>query len=251
MSEQSKNTVSKILDNSSKILEELQSQGKRKKDAWEKFSTVSTFLSTFVIASLGLYLTSTFNEQQGIRDHQNKTQQTRILEMQTIEKFIPHLTHDEKTKEIALLALTTLGNTELATQLAQLLPSKGSDAATDTIMRIAASPEQRPIQEPVKTVSKVEAEGWVYIGHFVDSETLWRTRYFEIDPNVDPESLVGKTLIVREETGSLNVRKGMPTPSGSFKPVVRALKPGSKATILKVSEWSSSGYIWAHITYTN
>ncbi len=65
--------------------------------------------------------------------------------MQTVEKFIPHLTSDEKTKEIALLALTTLGSSEFATKFSQLSPSEGSEAAADTIMRTAVGPEQRQI----------------------------------------------------------------------------------------------------------
>ncbi len=89
------------------ILQELQSQRSRKKDFWDRFSTISVFLSTVVIAGLGSYFTYSYNKQQGAQEHQTQVYQTKILEMQTVERFIPHLTSDEKTKEIALLALTT------------------------------------------------------------------------------------------------------------------------------------------------
>ena len=240
MDEQSKTILTEIL-------KELKSQGGQRKDFWDRFSTISVFLSTVVIAGLGSYFTYTFNERQGIREHQTQVHQAKILEMQTVEKFIPHLTGDEKTKEIALLALTTLGSSEFATKFSQLSPSEGSEAAADTIMRTAVSTDQRQIPEAITSVAKSEKEGWAYLGHFVDSR--WKTRYFDIATDIEPEALVGETLIVREETGALNVREGMPTFTGSFKSITSALKPGSKAKILKVEEWLSSGYMWAKITY--
>ncbi len=229
------------------ILKELKSQNKSKKDIWDRFSTVSVFLSTVVIAALGSYFTHSFNEQQGIREYQTQLHQTKILEMQTVEKFIPHLTSDEKTKEIALLALSSLGSSEFATKFSQLSPSEGSDAAADTIMRTAVAPEQRQIQAAVQVAEKSKKEGWAYIGHF--SGEKWKTRYFDIKIDASPESLVGKELSVREQTGALNVREGMPTFTGSFQSIIGALKPGSKVMVLKVDEWLSSGYMWAKITY--
>ncbi len=229
------------------ILQELKSQQGRKKDLWDRFSTVSVFLSTVVIAALGSYFTYSYNKQQGNLEHQTQVHQTKILEMQTVEKFIPHLTSDEKTKEIALLALTTLGSSEFATKFSQLSPSTGSDAAADTIMRTAVALEQRQIPPPLTSTANAEREGWAYVGHFVNSK--WKTRYFEIDLDAKPESLEGEVLVVREETGALNVREGMPTFTGSFKSIIGALNPGSKAKILKVEEWLSSGYMWAQIAY--
>ena len=229
------------------ILQELKTQQKPKKDYWDRFSTISVFLSTVVIAGLGSIFTYFYNEQQGIREHQNQVHQTKILEMQTVEKFIPHLTGDEKTKEIALLALTTLGSSEFATKFAQLSPSDGSEAATDTIMRTAISAKQKQIPTPVTSVAKSEKQGWAYIGHYVNSK--WKTRYFDIKVDALPNAIVGSELSVRKETGTLNVREGMPSFIGSFMPIIGALKPGSKAKILKVEEWSSSGYMWAQISY--
>ncbi|MCP4075109.1 MAG: hypothetical protein GY744_02865 [Gammaproteobacteria bacterium] len=229
------------------ILQELKSQQGQEKDLWDRFSTVSVFLSTVVIAALGSYFTYSYNKQQGILEHQTQVHQTKILEMQTVEKFIPHLTSDEKTKEIALLALTTLGSSEFATKFSQLSPSTGSDAAADTIMRTAVTLEQKQIPPPLTSTANAEKEGWAYVGHYVNSK--WKTRYFEIDLDAKPELLKGEVLVVREETGALNVREGMPTFTGSFKSIIGALNPGSKAKILKVEEWLSSGYMWAQIAY--
>lgn len=229
------------------ILQELKTKKTKKKDFWDRFSTISVFLSTVIIAGLGSYFTYSYNKQQGAREHQNKVHQTKKLEMQTVEKFIPHLMGDEKTKEIALLALSTLGSSEFATKFMQLSPSVGSEAAADKIMRRAVSTEQKQIPTPITSTAKTEKEGWAYVGHYTDGK--WKTRYFDITVDVAPTSLEGKVLSVREKTGDLNVREGMPTFTGSFRPIIGALKPGSKAKILKVEEWFSSGYMWAQITY--
>lgn len=240
---------SKERDTLDEILEELRSQGNKDQGLFGKFARISPFLSTILIGSLGIYVTHTFNEQQGLRNQQAQEHRAKILEMQTLEKFLPHLKGDEKTKEIALLAIGDLGGAELATRMAKLFPSKGSDAATDKIMRTAFAPTQKQLPRPVKTVAKSEKEGWAYVGYYIEPDNNWETWYFNFSHDDKPKSLEGKTLSVREETGTLNVREGMPTDSGSFKNITDTLKPGSKVKILEVDEWYSSGYIWAHIAY--
>lgn len=47
----------------SEILQELKSQKSRKKDLWDRFSTISVFLSTVVIAALGSYFTYSYNSR--------------------------------------------------------------------------------------------------------------------------------------------------------------------------------------------
>ncbi len=57
------------------ILQELKSQQGQEKDLWDRFSTVSVFLSTVVIAALGSYFTYSYNKQQGILEHQTQVHQ--------------------------------------------------------------------------------------------------------------------------------------------------------------------------------
>lgn len=103
-------------------------------------------------------------------------------------------------------------------------------------------PEPRP-----PTVASPPTKGWAYLGHYqVDSGT-WKTRYFEFDDKIEPGTLV--ELEVREQTGALNVRKAPPTSSARFARVVDVLDAGSKATVHEVQEWSTSGYMWARISY--
>ena len=51
----------------------------RKKDAWDKFSAISTFLSGVLIAIIGLYFTHTYNERQSQRDAALKEQQIQVF----------------------------------------------------------------------------------------------------------------------------------------------------------------------------
>lgn len=232
------------------MLELQRSGGSKKKDMWDRFSTLSTFLSTVVIAALGLYFTHVYNERQSTRDHQTQTYQTRILEMQTVEKFIPHLTGDEETKKVALLALTSLGSPEFATRFAKLNPSEGTESAADVIMATATAAAQT--QVPVATSTSSEGlakEGWAYLGHYLRDRKTWKTKYFSFDDKTHPDDLRDEKLEVRERTGALNVRIGMPTPDGRFPNVVDVLKPGSTVVVVDVQEWHSTGYMWAKIKY--
>lgn len=245
-------SIEKLTNVQQEALDELRKLNAKKKDFWDRFAAVSTFLSTVVIAGIGLYFTHTYNERQSSREHQSSIYETKILEMQTVEKFIPHLAGNEENKRVALLALTTLGSSEFATQFAALNPSEGADSAADTIMATAeftVSRSSKPdtnstiLQSPVKIVK------WAYVGHYSRADKQWKTRYFDFDISTPPEALVEQSLAVREVTGSLNVREGMPTPSGQFPRVIDVLDSGNKATLISVNEWHNTGYIWAQINF--
>ena len=239
-----------LAEQEKKIVEALSKSRSQKKDWWDRFATISTFLSSVVIAVIGLYFTNVYNENQGRRDLEAQKDQTRILEMQTIERFIPHLTGDERTKKVALLAITSLGSPELATRFAQLNPSEGTQAAADVIMATAQSRVQGEVPTPVAaTAAKASKSGWAYLGQYVAGEQRWKTRYFDFRDNETPRSLEGQTLKVRAETGELNVREGMPSPFGSFARVIDVLSPGSQVKTEEVREWQSSGYMWARVSY--
>jgi hypothetical protein len=170
--------------------------------------------------------------------------------MQTVERFIPHLTGTEESKKVALLALSSLGSPEFATRFAQLNPSAGTEFAADVIMATASPAQQSQLPVPVSsTAAATGNEGWAYLGHFERSTGNWRTKYFDFDRRAVPDSLQNLALQVSQETGALNVRVGMPTPDGRFAEIIDVLTPGSKATIHEVREWHSTGYMWARITY--
>jgi hypothetical protein len=103
---------------------------KNNKDRWDKFAALSTFLSTFVIALVGLFFTHIYNERQADRDHAVKQRENRIREVELVQKFMPQLTGTESEKRIAIIAISSLGNTELATKIAALDRSEGSKKGT-------------------------------------------------------------------------------------------------------------------------
>jgi len=107
---------------------------------WDKFATLSTFLSTVIIASIGAIFTAVYNAKQNERNEDLKQQEIRISQIQTVEKFVPYLTGSEEQKRIAILALNSLGNAEVAAKLAELYPSQGTVAALKSIAK--AAPEQ-------------------------------------------------------------------------------------------------------------
>jgi len=243
------------------ILEELKSQRGKKKDFWDRLGPISTLL----LGVVGLVFTysynmrqSEINAQQISQDQETKTYQARVLEMQAVEKFIPYLTtEDEKKKEVALLVITTLGSPEFATQFAKLNPSKGTQAAADKIMASAQPDNQVELPQsvtsrPAAAITSDQAvgkTGWVYLGHYVAEERRWETRYFDFGNREDPSTLLSSVLTVREETGSINVRTGMPTPAGEFQRVRNVLRPPSQVKVRSIKEWYSTGYMWAEVNY--
>jgi hypothetical protein len=125
------------------LVDELPAFSKSTKDAWERLASlggVLTFVSSLVVAAVGWHFTNAYNErqqtnaaQQAERDAEIRRQQTRISEMDTVVKMIPHLTQGEQSKKAALLALSALATPELAVQMAQLFGGVGSVQALQTI----------------------------------------------------------------------------------------------------------------------
>jgi len=125
------------------LVDALPAFSKSTKDVWERLTSlggVLTFVSSLVVAAVGWHFTNAYNErqqtnaaQQAERDAQIRHQQTRISEMDTVVKMIPHLTQGEQSKKAALLALSALATPELAVQMAQLFGGVGSVQALQTI----------------------------------------------------------------------------------------------------------------------
>lgn len=248
-------------DKLGEILEELKSQKSKKKDLWDLLGPISTFLSAVVLGGIGLIITSDFNERQSLIDQKNKEYQTRILEMQTVERFIPYLTsEDENKQKVALLTITSLGSPEFATMFAKLNPTKGTQAAVDRIMASAPSTDQNEIPQSITSkpapsgtttnaLSTEKKTGWVYLGHYVETEDRWETRYFDFRADRNPSELVTTVLPVSKQTGTINVRADMPSLTGQFGRVLDVLKPPSQVKVISVKEWYSTGYMWAQVTY--
>ena len=90
---------------------------KEGKDFWEKFSSLSTFLSTILVALVGGFFTYTFNHREA--EHQRNIQET-----QTVAQLMPYLTSiDQNTRRTAFIAVKVLQDAKLMTDLAASDPS--------------------------------------------------------------------------------------------------------------------------------
>jgi lysozyme len=75
-----------------------------KKDAWDKFSAISSFMSAVVIAAIGLYFTNSYNRKQ-----------LAIQQASTLAQFLPSIgSSNPRVQQAAYQGLITLGYASLA-----------------------------------------------------------------------------------------------------------------------------------------
>ena len=103
--------------------------------------TVSALISGILVAVIGFYATQVYNQRQRLDEEFRKEKELATVQVQTVEKFFPHLSSgDEATKEAALQAIAALGNPELATKLALTFRGPGSSSA---LTKIASSSDEK------------------------------------------------------------------------------------------------------------
>lgn len=165
------------------------SESEKPKDTWDKFSALGPFLSGLLVAGIGFYFTWSYNRQQ-----------LRLNEIQTVERFIPRLLGMQEEKELAIIAISAIGNNELATKLATRYPSQGTAAALQTLTRTAESGEQKRAQEALTAVQteldKRSKERATLIKQIFDNDKATRIaattkliREWRTDEKVIPETL--------------------------------------------------------------
>lgn len=219
---------------------------------------LAPIISSVILSLAATYATWTYNARQ-----------MQLAQIEALDKYRSYLNSEDPTeRKFGYQAFEELGYKEFVLKLiderldwaginiSRSIESSGSTKnikaaqTTDKLMANAASLEQKQLPPPVLTNNiRTLKEGWVYLGHFVSEKSNWKTRYLDFSVNEKPSNLVNQRLTVRKETGALNVRKGMPTFTGQFSEVQEVLAIGSSVTIIKYSEWHSSGYIWAKVRY--
>jgi len=249
---------------------ETKNEIKPKKDWWDRLGVILGAAITLV----GVSATIVYNQQQ-----------TKLKEIEIVRGLFQHLlSENEREYRLAVFAVGHLANRTLATELAaaiapgsksatavagfgpqevQKLYQEGKPAVRETaraaLDKLSASTETPGARASEQIVSVAPSHssapgvptqaGWIYLGDYSNSEKAWRTRYLQFSQDAEPESLKSQTLIVRDETGALNVRVGMPTPEAEFPRVIATLKPGSQVTVRDVKPWQSTGLTWAQISY--
>src|ERR1700757_2317233 len=118
MTEDATNDVlAKVIEQQNELAKQLHvlQNAKVHKDWWDRVYAVAPIFSAVIIACTGAYFTWTYNLQQ-----------LKLQEIQTIEKFMPHLAGDEREKRAAILAISSLGNAKLAAKVASVFASSGT-----------------------------------------------------------------------------------------------------------------------------
>lgn len=104
------------------------------KDFWDKFGSMSTFVSTVLIAGIGLYFTHSYNSAEAKRRQEQEQRANQVNEVEALAKFMPYLTGtDEPAKKTAIMAISTLVGVKTAVQVAELHPSVGTAEAVNVI----------------------------------------------------------------------------------------------------------------------
>lgn len=111
-----------------------------RKDWWDKLSSLTPVFATLLIGLLGLYFTNTYEAANQARnqalDEQAKitaANDTKIRELEAVEKLLPHLSSATATRDgqkLALIAIRELGSAKIAIQFAEIL---GTDGARDAL----------------------------------------------------------------------------------------------------------------------
>lgn len=169
----------------------------RKKDFWDKLSAVGPLIAGLIISGIGSWFTYTYNQRQ-----------IRLQEVQTVEKFIPHLLGDQESKELAILAISSLGNTRLATELAVRYPSSGTAAALESLSATGDTTAQQLADE---AISMLQERGQQLVNNmFAESKqiriaaTMELVRKWASDPRVLELALATANENLQHASGRIN-----------------------------------------------
>lgn len=114
------------------------------KDSWDKLDAASgllTFVSALVIAGAGWWFTEGYKQ----REH-------KLTELEVTSKMLPFLKEGGKETRAALIAMASLGSTELATQFATLYGGTAAVEATASLAQNSPTPaDARNAREALKT----------------------------------------------------------------------------------------------------
>jgi len=172
---------------------------------------------------------------------------TKIAADEDVEIIVDMLLNlEEKARDAAILALGNMPAERIRVIVARIEKEPELRRFYDPIF---ASTAQVPVETaavPSGSPKVKSKEGWAYLGDYSSSQGQWKTQYLDFPSNADPNTLENKTP---ETTGSLNVRRDMPTPSGALAGVIDVLKPGSRVQIHDVKPWKETGFMWARISY--
>jgi hypothetical protein len=152
------------------------------KDTWGKLNSISGLATALLVALIGGFFTLVYRGSESRSLASQEAQELRVLQVQTIQNFMPHLnSSDKRTQELALLAIAALGNDELATKLAGLLRTEGAISALPKIVagntsatNQAVSSLTQVLQDPSSDVRAQAAHALEQLGQSASSSVVSR-----------------------------------------------------------------------------
>lgn len=125
-----------LLEKQESLLKQMsEAQKASRKDIWDRLGAIAPIVSGAIIALGGTYFTLSYNQQQ-----------LKLQEAQTIERFIPHLLGDEKSKRAAILAISSLTDAKIAAKLASIFASPGTVSALESIAESDTGADRKAVQ---------------------------------------------------------------------------------------------------------
>ena len=117
------------------------------KDFWDKFSSISVFLSSVIVAGVGLVVAWMFDQRQA-----------QANELEVLEKFIPHLVSTNPIEQkLAIIDINTLATTKVAAQIVQLYPTTGTVAGLRAIATNGSAADRAVAENTLNTLKRSAA----------------------------------------------------------------------------------------------
>ena len=121
------------------------------KDRWDKLSSLTPVFATSLLGFLGLYFTHTYeianrerNDTLDAQANLTAMHESKIRELEAVEKLLPHLSSSDATREgqkLALIAIRELGSPQISIQFAEILGTEGARDALEFTAKTSESSE--------------------------------------------------------------------------------------------------------------
>lgn len=109
----------------------------KEKDFWDKISASATLLSGLFVGLIGIFATATYNSRELEAQRAEQAESIQVRRVEIVQKFFPHLASSERLEQSgALLAIASLGDEKLATDLAK---NFGTAASIDALSQLSGS----------------------------------------------------------------------------------------------------------------
>lgn len=250
------------------------------KDFWDKLGVISSFMSGVVVSFLAIIFLYVNNDKsleiqsqlrgdnkerheremrQRLRESEmnelHQRNQKQILELQAVEKFIPHI-RNENTRTIAIEALLIMDYGDIAYGFSRLYgdyklqshfySKQVPDAQKGSLReaeRVKAVESEKVLEG--QTTQTGTTNGWVYLGRLKNGK--WLRAFCGVSKEEEATNLVGEILKVEVEDGVILVREKVPE-DGVLSKAKFVLNPGSSMRVSNVLE-EEGGHIWAQVLF--